>query len=337
MNKKSISCFTSASFAYLDRVRILGETLRKFHPDWDFTLCLSDKEPPGFVFDLEKEPIDNVVRVEELNIPDLQRWMFDHDVIELCTAVKGPMLCRLLDQGAKKVIYLDPDIALFGNLDEVVTLLDSHDLVLTPHQLEPDDEIQTIRDNEIGSLKYGIYNLGFLAVANSKEGKRFANWWSARLLAFCFDDVPNGLFTDQKWCDHVPVFFPGTYVLRDPGYNVASWNLSKRPITIDQNGTILVADRPLRFFHFTKITGAGEMMIERYSEGRSAVFEIINWYLTRMAAHSTSIPKDWWYYGLYTNGRKIENRHRIIYRTQPSIRQSFPDPFRSEAVFYDHV
>jgi hypothetical protein len=34
--------FTSASFAYLDRVRVLGETLRRYYPNWTFWLCLSD-------------------------------------------------------------------------------------------------------------------------------------------------------------------------------------------------------------------------------------------------------------------------------------------------------
>ena len=46
-----IHCFTSASFAYLDRAHVLGETLRRFHPDWTLWLCLSDEEPPGFTFD----------------------------------------------------------------------------------------------------------------------------------------------------------------------------------------------------------------------------------------------------------------------------------------------
>src|SRR3954465_4842651 len=127
-----VHCFTSASFGYLDRVRVLGETLRRFHPDWTFTLCLSDQEPDGFVFDPSHEPISQVVRLTELEIPDLRRWTFQHDIVELCTAVKGAMLCRLLDQGASKVVYLDPDIALFNRLDEVERLLDQHDIVLTP-------------------------------------------------------------------------------------------------------------------------------------------------------------------------------------------------------------
>jgi hypothetical protein len=323
-----VHCFTSASFAYLDRVRVLGETLRRHHPDWTFSLCLSDQEPPGFTFDPAHEPIDHVVRVGELGIPDLRRWIFDHDVVELCTAVKGPMLCRMLERGARKVIYLDPDIALFGDLREVEALLDRHDVVLTPHQVEPDSERQAILDNEIGSLKYGIYNLGFLAVANTAEGQRFARWWRDRLLEFCFDDVANGLFTDQRWCDHAPVFFSGVHVLRDPGYNVASWNQSRRPISIEEDGSVRAAGRPLRFFHFTKVTWVGEMMLERYSGGRLAVFELMKWYRLRLVANAAvGLPLGWWAYGRYTNGTPISRVHRRMYRDRPDLRKRYPDPF----------
>lgn len=331
-----VHCFTSASFAYLDRVRVLGETLRRHHPDWTLWLCLSDQEPTGFAFDPSREAFDHLVRLNELGIPDLRRWIFDHDVVELCTAVKGQMLCRLLDAGASKVVYLDPDIAVLDTLAAVEALLDRHDIVLTPHQVEPDEERSAVLDNEIGSLKYGIYNLGFLAVAGTPEGCRFARWWRDRLLDFCFDDVPNGLFTDQRWCDHVPGFFEGVHVLRDPGYNVASWNLSRRPITIGQDGLVRAAGRPLRFFHFTKVTWVGEMMLERYAGGQIEVFELMKWYRARLKAHAVAdLPAAWWAYGCYTDGTPILKEHRLSYRQRPDLRERFPDPFAASTAMFE--
>ena len=323
-----VNCFTSASFAYLDRVRVLAETLRRHQPEWTFWLCLCDNEPPRFAFDPAREPIDGLVRVDELGIPDLRRWIFEHDVIELCTAAKGAMLCRLLEAGARKVVYLDPDLALFNSLREIEVLLDRYNVILTPHQIEPDDERPAILDNEIGSLKWGIYNLGFLGVADTAEGRRFAQWWRDRLLDFCFDDVPNGLFTDQRWCDHAPALFSGVHVLRDPGYNVASWNLGHRPISIEEDGSIWAAGRPLRFFHFTKVDGAGQLMLERYARGRIAVFELLKWYRTRLAANAVvGLPEGWWAYGRYADGTSIPREHRRTYHARPDLRERFPDPF----------
>lgn len=323
-----VHCFTSASFAYLDRVRVLGETLKRQHPDWTFWLCLSDQEPVGFGWEPARESFDHVVRIATLGIPDLGRWTFEHDVVELCTAVKGHMLCHLLERGAEKVIYLDPDIAVLGSLHEVEALLDRHAVVLTPHQVEPDDAVPAIVDNEMGSLKYGIYNLGFLAVAGTAEGRRFARWWRDRLHAFCFDDVPNGLFTDQRWCDHVPGLFQDVHILRDPGYNVASWNVGRRPVAIEEDGTVRAAGHLLRFFHFTKVSWAGQVMLERYALGRIEVFELLQWYRRRLAAHAVpALPPGWWAFGAYRDGSAIPRAHRVAYRTRTDLRALFPDPF----------
>jgi len=323
-----IHCFTSASFAYLDRVRVLGQTLRRHHPDWTFWLCLVDREPEDFSLDIEAEPFDAVVRIEDLGIPNLQSWMFEHDVVELCTAVKGRMLERLLEGDTAGVIYLDPDIAVINDLSQVAQLLETHDVILTPHLVKPEETIGAILDNEIGSLKHGVYNLGFVAVANTEGGRAFANWWSERLRRFCFDDIANGLFTDQRWCDLVPALFSNVHVLRDPGYNVASWNLSGRPLSFRHDGSIMAGDVPLRFFHFTKVPGVGEIMLDRYAGGRLAVFELLTWYLSRLKANAVlGLPSQWWAFGQYRDGSKIPRKHRIAYRSQETLRKRFPHPF----------
>lgn len=330
MPMANVHCFTSASLAYLDRVRVLGETLKRYHPDWTFWLCLCDREPAGFSLRLEREPFDLVVRTEELGIDAPRSWIFEHDVVELCTAVKGAMVCHLLEHGASRVVYLDPDIAVLGDLGEIETLLSEKDILLTPHVIQAEEDPSAILDNEIGSLKHGVYNLGFVAVANTVGGRSFARWWRDRLLEFCFDDIPNGLFTDQRWCDLAPALFPNVHILRDPGYNVASWNLSQRPISIEPDGAILAAGVPLRFFHFTKVPGVGEHMLERYSGGNLAVFELLAWYRARLSENAASgLPGGWWAFGQYADGSEIPREHRVAYRRCSKLRKGFPDPFAS--------
>jgi hypothetical protein len=326
----NVHCFTSISFSYLDRARILAETVKAHHPDWTLWLCLADVEPDGFQFDIDGEMFDRLARVEELGIPEPAAWIFQHDLVELCTAVKGSMLCHLFEQGADKAVYLDPDIALFSSLDEVIRLLDEHTIVLTPHLTAPEKTRIGVLDNEIGSLKHGTYNLGFVAVRGNFEGKRFAAWWRDRLIDFCYDDIPAGLFTDQRWCDLVPSFFDGTYILRDAGYNVASWNLGNRPVEIGWDGAITAGGRPLRFFHFTKINTVGETMLERYSRDRYEVFELLRWYRERLTAHAAQgIPAGWWAFARYDDGTRIERSDRVRYRNSRELRKRFPRPFAS--------
>src|SRR6185369_3335902 len=99
----------------------------------------------------------------------------------------------------------------------------------------------------ICALQHGIFNLGFIGVNNSGEGKRVARWWASRLHDFCMDDIPRGLFTDQRWIDLVPAFFDGCAVMRDPGYNVAPWNLTHRKVEGSLASGLTVNGEPLVF------------------------------------------------------------------------------------------
>ncbi|EGX99431.1 hypothetical protein AZA_90078 [Nitrospirillum viridazoti Y2] len=322
-----IHCFTSVSCSYLDRAGVMAETVRRHHPNWTLWLLLSDDPPPGFRLDLAASGFDHVVNSRDLEIGDYRSWAFSHDVVELCTAVKGPMMHKLLAEGADAVVYLDPDIAVFAPLIHVTAMLERHSVILTPHVTTPETTLGGIHDNEIGSLKHGVYNLGFVAVRSCGEGKRFAAWWRDRLIQFCRDDVANGLFTDQRWCDLVPALFRDVGVLHDPGYNVASWNLGSRPITIGPDGVIRAGGEPLRFFHFTKVNSVGESMLARYAYGDTEVFELLRWYRQRLKANAPQgIPDRWWAYGTYSDGTPIPRSHRLTWRDRLDVRTHFKNP-----------
>jgi hypothetical protein len=323
-----VMVYSSFTFSYLNRARVLYQTLRRFHPDWELVALITDKPPKGFRLDLKREPFDRVVWAQDLGIPDFPAWMFRHDVVEVCTAVKGPFIHQACATGADVVIYLDPDTALFAPLDPLIEMLGDHDILLTPHLIDPNTERTAILDNDVSASRTGIFNLGFVAIRTSGEGARFARWWNDRLLEFCFDDIPNGLFVDQRWCDHVPALFDRVKVVRDPGYNVASWNLSQRRVEIGQNGAITVNRSPLRFWHFTKLGPTGDMMTKKYAGDNFQVYEIWHWYKRQVTlATDPKIPERYWFYGHYVDGQAIPRDHRLLYRHRGDLQAAFPDPY----------
>lgn len=336
----TIHAFTSFSYSYLNRARVLASTLKAQHPDWILWAVLTDKEPEGFHFDLEHENFDGVLTAEDLFGEGTDSWLFGHDVVEACTAVKGMASVALLKQpGCEKLVYFDPDIAVINPMDEVIDLLDTHSIVLTPHQTDPEPRANrwAIQDNEIASLNYGVFNLGFVAMANDDEGRRFAQWWDDRLRDWCHDRIDIGVFVDQKWCNLVPCFFDNVKVLRDPGYNVASWNLSQRKMRYDETGTALINDRPLRFYHFTKLGPVGDVMTQRYARDNVDVYELWWWYRQQvLSASAPEIPKGWWHYGTFDNGEKIPKPARELYRDRGDLRKAFPEPLQSgQGSFYE--
>ena len=273
--------------------------------------------------------------LDDLGIPRARAWLFKHDVIEACTAVKGAAMLRLMEAGYDVVVYLDPDIAVFHSLDPMISLLDHAAIVLTPHQASPNLNYQATQDNELASMRFGVFNLGFIAVRSDGVGPIFAEWWASQLGRACYDDAMAGLFTDQKYIDLVPGLFDGVAILRDPGYNVASWNLSTRRVTIGMDGGIWVNEVPLRFMHFSKINSVGDIMIERYAGDGTEVFEIWSWY-GRQVAHwqPAAVPLSHWHYGRFSNGVVIPRAVRLLYRESRNLRAGFDDPYDADGPFY---
>jgi hypothetical protein len=324
-----VLCYSSFTFGYLNRARVLFQSVKNHHPDWHCVALITDEPPPGFEWRSD-EPMDEVVYASDLGIPDFRGWLFKHDIVEVCTAVKGPYAFQACSLGYDAVIYMDPDTCVFSPLESVLKALETSDIALTPHQLKPDKTRQAVIDNEITSLKTGIYNLGFLAIRTSGEGRRMAQWWNDRLLSFCYDDILNGLFVDQRWCDHVPGFFDKVAILRDPGLNVASWNLSNRVVAVDREGIVRVNGSKLGFWHFTKLGKVGDTMTRRYAGQNFQVYELWAWYRKQVeAATSKSVPGGYWAFGQFDSGIPIPKAARELYRHRVDLQQAFGDPYKS--------
>lgn len=328
-------CFTSFTFSYLPRARVLAETLRAAHPGWQLWAVVVDQPPPGLDPAAALAAFDGVIPADSLPLPPFPGWIFRHGIVEACTAVKGAALLHLLRQGADQVVYFDPDIAVFHPLTDLCGRYAAASVVLTPHQIEPNSTPGAIADNEGAALRYGVFNLGFLAVRNTTPGRAFAAWWAARLQEACFDEPERGVFTDQKYCDLAPALFDGVAVAREPGWNVASWNLSRRAVRVTASGGLEACGAPLCFYHFTKFGGAGDAMTERYAGDNPVPHELWRWYGTRLAAHAEpGIPEGWWHYGTFADGVPVPQAARLHYRQRPDLQRWFADPFAVDGHCY---
>lgn len=327
--------FTSVTKSYIPKARVLAKSLKKYHPDWFFILLLSDTPP--LHFDLSQEPFDELITIEQLPVENLKSWVFGLSIVELCTAVKGLAAVFIAkNYPCDKILYLDPDIKVFNSLQPIEEMLDRYDILLTPHMLDSESSYQAIIDNEISVLKHGVYNLGFFAARTDRQGLQFINWWSNRLYLFCHDDIPNGLFTDQRWCDLAPAFFSNLHIIRDIGYNVATWNIAHRNISIRPDKTHYAGDNLLRFYHFTGYDhGGGKIMLQTYAASNKDALTVWDEYGNDLVNEGHGSPEfNHWHYAHYENGETIPKQARIQYRSNTHLKVSYPDPFSVNSPSY---
>jgi lipopolysaccharide biosynthesis glycosyltransferase len=251
--------FTIVSRNYFGYAKALAQSVAASNgAAADFHILVVDPKDEAFA---RANPGCHITWVEDLQIPGFEGIAFKYDILELNTNVK-PSFAKHLLKRYEKIIYLDPDIYVYGSLAPIFAALDDHPVVLTPHITAPIDDDRVPGEQEL--LRAGIYNLGFAAFNRAPAAVQLLDWWERRCLGLAYDEQSQGLFVDQKWMNFAPAFCDRLLVLKEPQYNVAYWNLHERRLT-RQDGVYLVNDeKPLVFFHFSGLPAGGNETISKY-------------------------------------------------------------------------
>lgn len=333
--------FTIASSNYLAHAKVLAKSIKKFNNDAAFHLILISKTPIQEEQNTEDKIFDYIWKAEEAIPKEKQNLFFIYDALELSCLLKPLGALYILNKNPKikTLVYLDSDIEAFSSLSFIEDELKDHSILLTPHLLKPNHERNEIVFHEFSMMKTGIYNAGFFAVKNDSEGNSFLSWWSDRLKEFGEVDHPRGLYTDQKWLDFAPSFFPNIKLLRDPGSNVATWNLSEREVSKTENGEWIINNRyPLKFFHFSGFdSGAHRAVLARYVKPNHPLWELSILHEQNLNKNEHQKLKKYGYpYASYTNKTKISPIERRLYKEDENLQKKFIDPFSDECQKWMH-
>jgi hypothetical protein len=321
---------THATAAFAAFARVLAQSLLRYHPDLQLFVLLSDGVEG--CFDPAREPV-SLLDLAEIGVPHLSRARFRCDRKELAITAKPYVLSHLLDRGFERVIFLDPDILIMGELEELFSVVRRHPIVLMPHLLAPLSGGDGA-ERELTILKSGVYNGGFVGVSGESTARRFLTWWGDRVLAHCRHDVAQGVYYDQRWLDLAPVFFPGLRIFRDPSYNVAYWNVRERGFRLDEPSST-VAGRPCRFFHFSGFDPETPNGVSRYMSrltlaDMGPAAEMYRRYRHLLEAAGYHESKAWSYaYGRFDNGVEISPAARHAYGELGPAADRFGDPFET--------
>ena len=264
---------TICSLNYVPKATVLLQSYHAHHPEDSLYLLIVDRRQEQFQSDSIPAKI---IWADELGIDDFLQKAFCFDVIEFNTNVK-PFILRKLLQKHRQVLYLDPDICVYAPLTPVFEALESASVVVTPHANTPvlDGHVP----DDVGFLRFGAYNLGFVGVSNCVEAEAFLDWWGARCMKLGYYEPQSGLAVDQKWVDLAPAFFPNLRILHDPGLNLAFWNMHERRISTSAGRHLVNNSHPLYFIHFSSFNENSPEVIAnkqtRFAPGSRADFQAL--------------------------------------------------------------
>ncbi len=332
-----IKFFTICAANYLPNAVALGRSVSGAHGGSRLTVFLLDALPKDAagLDRLEIIPADAI-----MPIADWHHYQCFYDPLELATSIKPLCFSYLLTADCEAAIYLDPDIVVFQPLTLALSALQAgHEIVLTPHILTP-LPADGKKPDDRAIMASGIYNLGFAAFANTPRSRAFIGWWGRQLRTLGLADVRAGLFTDQKWIDFAPVFSSKTHIIRDPGYNVAYWNLHERRLTRSDAGWRVTfidgSQSDLTFFHFSGYSATADILskhetrfrnrppgdtrqlLDRYSD------DLVASGLHALAQQPIAAPR-------FENGAAWDPICRMLYRSVLAADPDFADPLQGDA------
>lgn len=335
-HNSDVAICTAVSKNYLAFARTFVQSVRRIHPALRIFVLLVDQIGEG-TFDPQKEPFE-IILLEDLdNIPNPQNFYFKYTPIELNTAAK-PFVYEYIFKkfGVKKLAYFDPDILVFDSLQPIWDLLESHNLVLTPHITAPyPDKLQP---SAITILQAGAFNLGFIGMSNTPETHKFLRYWQDHLYDYCFMDIAKGMHVDQNWVDFAPCMFDDVYILKSPAYNAAYWNLHYTGAKIHaQNGKYFICTAPLVFFHFSgfKLNNLEGISVHQNRYTLSSLPNLrplFEMYRDMLLANRHDEFLKWPYaYAVFDNGVKISPFLRKVYNENVTNVNNFGNPFSSRS------
>ncbi|MGF1986573.1 MAG: FkbM family methyltransferase [Nostoc sp. ZfuVER08] len=138
------------------------------------------------------------------------------------------------------ITYLDADLYFYSSPAPLYQEIGNHSIAIIEHRFSP--ELQHL-------VKFGIYNVGWLSFRRDDSGLSCLHWYRERCLEWCYDQLEDNRFADQKYLDDWTTRFENVVILQHKGANVASWNINQYQVNAHKNH-VWIDEKPLIFYHF---------------------------------------------------------------------------------------
>jgi hypothetical protein len=245
LEKEKTTAFTVITPNYLAHAYAVRDSFLQHNPNYNFIICLIGYE--------EQVPINkncSILFINQLKDDRIKGMTERYNPFELSCALKSFFARHIFAHFSQvdRLIYLDSDILVFGQCKKISEAA----IIISPHRTVNVNYLPGLENfSTISLLRYGVYNAGYFELLRKTETFIFLKWWQNLMEKYAYDKPGEYLFTDQLWLTSVPSFFDDLFINKNPGYNVAFWNLLERKVSEKENSWF-VNSEPLVFFHYSK-------------------------------------------------------------------------------------
>ena len=236
---------------YLPMALTMASSYALHHPADDIRILLVDvSAETASGIRIDTLPRLRVDGIDSIRTAPLEKMRTYFTGVELIGPLRSSYIKKnLFEDGYDRIVMLDADILCYAPFTPFFEALARKPIALTPHVNSPLPDDYSPDDLEL--VFAGFINNGCCAISATSEARRVLDWLENRVQHYCFSIPELNLNYEQTWVSFLPWYFPESVELvRDPGLNVAYWNLYERQLAQTESG-ITANGLPLRFFHYS--------------------------------------------------------------------------------------
>lgn len=233
---------SSFSKGYAYKGLLLYESLLRWDKDFHFfMICLHPEVEELFAkMRLKNATLISLSAIERQD-QDLLGVKGGRNEKEYAWTLKASAMLYIFDnfQETDHIVWLDGDTYFYSDPAPIFSEWGNQSIVLTEEKWSD--------ANKKRRLTRGIFNTGFMGFKRNEEARRCLSWFRKKLIAWCYDRMEEGLWSDQLYVNDWPTRFKAG-VIENIGVNVGPCIIRDCEVT-KQNGQIYVNGEKLIFYH----------------------------------------------------------------------------------------
>lgn len=218
-----------SSPSFMNKTRICLDSIKKFHPESAICLKMMLDPKPNETY------VDGLARKRLEKLRDM-----------------------LVENPSRTVVLLGADCVLYDNIDGLREIMDESSIIITPHVINPPKE------HTAQLYKTGHVNADLIVV--NRNSLPILEWLLEQKIGYYPDE---GIFYEQTWLSALPFIFHDVHILKNPGFNLAYFNIHEREIVDYSNMVkkyVVKHDGQLDWLSMIQFSGYEKGMLGKFSK-----------------------------------------------------------------------
>ena len=221
--------------------------------------------------------------IDDNMFPTLEEAKKNRSRAEFCWTC-GSVVTHLFFEKYKlaEITYLDSDLMFFNSpaiIDDELKRKNAS-VGLSPHFIH--------------NTLFGIYCVQYVYFHRDKNGVACLEWWKDECLKWCYSQLEEGKYGDQKYLDYMHEKFDGVVDIENRGAGIANWNMEQYQYDFEKKTLRYHGKQwPIVFFHYNGLNTSVKDGQLRFVHGKYFTKSVMKGFILPYADLLTKVYREY--------------------------------------------